>query len=242
MSPTGASTPCGEEATGRQASINMGRGVRRETFYPPRRIPVPPASVPSISQRPLSEIRDAFWNTPRLPLLYDGERDLQQAVYDAVRKGQLCIVDALGNTVAVTEPAIVNLSSIGLRLAATVLVPSTPVVDGGGGASGTGLSTVPRDGDQEGQRTGERQDLTVVVDRPLAAEKYIAFPLVGGLMDNPGRSDLLAQVFRTLYSILDEHKASYAQGTLQFVMDARSADRLAEQVRALGVNVNLRDQ
>src|SRR5581483_3373357 len=34
--------------------------------------------------KPLSELRDAFWNTPRLPLLHSGEPELRAAIFGAV--------------------------------------------------------------------------------------------------------------------------------------------------------------
>src|SRR6202012_2843618 len=65
----------------------------------------------------LSDIRAAFYSAPRLPLLYDGDRDLQQASSAAGTKGLRRIVDGAGTEVAVTAPGQVTLSSTGLRLA-----------------------------------------------------------------------------------------------------------------------------
>ena len=64
----------------------------------------------------MSDLRAAFYSAPRLPLLYGGDSDLQQAIYDAVSAGQLRVVDATGTEVAVTAPNQVNLASAGLRL------------------------------------------------------------------------------------------------------------------------------
>ena len=81
-----------------------------------------------------------------------------------------------------------------------------------------------------------------VVAAPVAPEKYVTFPLLGSLLDDDAKSDQLASVFRCLYGILDERRASYVQGTMQLVLEAGSAERLAEQLRALGLNVTVRDQ
>ena len=67
--------------------------------------------------RPLSEIRDSFWNTPRLPLLPEGEEDLRRAIYQAVRNGDLVLVDYAGSPRTADTPADINMSSAGLRLA-----------------------------------------------------------------------------------------------------------------------------
>jgi len=66
--------------------------------------------------RTLSDIRAAYYSAPRLPLLYGGDRDLQQAIYDAVNEGLLAVIDPTGAEVAVTAPNQVNLASAGLRL------------------------------------------------------------------------------------------------------------------------------
>src|SRR4051794_2778640 len=66
--------------------------------------------------RTLSDLRASFYSAPRLPLLYAGDRDLQQAIYDAVAAGGVQIVDGSGDPVAVTAPNQVNLASAGLRL------------------------------------------------------------------------------------------------------------------------------
>jgi hypothetical protein len=195
--------------------------------------------------RPLSEVRDSFWNAPRLPLLHSGERDLQNAIYDAVRSEDLIIVDGSGQAVAVTDPGQVNLASVGLRLARPV---STEVNTGDGadnaeanraGATDpTGPSPFgggPQSHDAKGSTPDEKVDTET-------AEKYVAFPLLGSLLDDPVKVDGLAQVFRTLYSILDSNQASYAQGTLQLVLAATAAEKLVEQIRALGLNVTMRDQ
>jgi hypothetical protein len=191
-------------------------------------------------QRPLSEVRDAFWSAPRLPLLYSGERDLQIAICQAVQAGSLRITDAAGNSVVVTEPAQVNLASTGLRLAPAT---STEVDEGHPndareGGTGT-LYPSPSEAVPQALRDGPAAELGHASARP---EKYVTFPLVGNLLDASSRAQELAQVFRTLYAILDDNKVSYAQGTLQFVMGADAADRLAECVRMLGVNVTVRDQ
>ncbi|MFD3332191.1 hypothetical protein ACFWV1_05985 [Streptomyces sp. NPDC058700] len=66
----------------------------------------------------LSDVRAAFYSAPRLPLLYGGDRDLQQAIHDAVNEDLVSIVvDGTGTEVAVTAPGQVNLASTSLRLA-----------------------------------------------------------------------------------------------------------------------------
>lgn len=98
----------------------------------------------------LSDIRAAFYSAPRLPLLYESDRDLQQAIYDAVSEGLLRIVDAAGTAVEVTTPGQVNLTSTALRIAAPSPTPASegdgaPTDDGQGkahaGSSGSATGT-----------------------------------------------------------------------------------------------------
>jgi hypothetical protein len=172
--------------------------------------------------KPLSEIRDSFYNTPRLPLLHGGEGDLRQAIFDAVSAGELDVIDGSGVAVAVTNPSQVNLASAGLQLARPQLSP----------AGATGGST-----DESGATSTDSTGSDTA-----AAEKFVAFPLVGNLFGDPDKSQGLANLFRLLYTVFDEQKVSYAQGTLQLVLEPAAAEKIAEQARALGLNVTIRDQ
>lgn len=67
--------------------------------------------------RPLDELRDLFWSSPRLPLLPDQERDHRRAIYEAVSAGQLRLVGTDDTDRAVTRPADIAVGSSGLRLA-----------------------------------------------------------------------------------------------------------------------------
>jgi len=72
--------------------------------------------------RPLSEVRDAFWNTPRLPLLPGGDDDLRRAIWEALQAGELRLVDKDGAERIALGSADINVGSAGLRL-----VKPTPV-------------------------------------------------------------------------------------------------------------------
>ena len=66
--------------------------------------------------RPLSEFRDSFWNTPRLPLLHAGESELRAAILGAVQSGDLALNDGAGNPYAAHSEADINLQSNSIRL------------------------------------------------------------------------------------------------------------------------------
>jgi hypothetical protein len=66
--------------------------------------------------RPLSEIRDSFWNAPRLPLLHAGESELRAAILGAVQSGDLALNDGAENPYAAHSEADINLQSNSIRL------------------------------------------------------------------------------------------------------------------------------
>ncbi|MYB24421.1 MAG: DUF499 domain-containing protein [Acidimicrobiia bacterium] len=65
---------------------------------------------------PLPELRDMFWNNPRVPLLPAGERDLRGALFEAITAGDIEIVDSAGGTRTVATAADINLSASELRI------------------------------------------------------------------------------------------------------------------------------
>jgi hypothetical protein len=181
--------------------------------------------------RTLSEIRSAFYQAPRLPLLYSGDSDLRQAIYDAATSGLLDIVDGAGEVVAVTTPGEVNLASTGLRLVEPQLeVEST---DGGDDAEGGDESTEGSGNGVAGGGTGPEASEPV--------EQQLSFTLMRNLLANPHDADRLADIFRILYATLDERNASYLQGTMSMILDPTSADLLREKLTELGVQPTIKD-
>lgn len=197
----------------------------------------------------LSDIRAAFYSAPRLPLLYGGDRDLQQAIYDAVNEGQLSIVDGTGTEVAVTAAGQVNLASTSLRLAKPHPLPcttcgkeahpgqcanNTPT----GGASVVGKpGPVPSRGSQPKEvDLGSSNDVT-----PPAAEQQAAFSFTTNLLASSQGADGFAALFRALYMALDERQISYLQGTIQVVMQAEAAENVRQRLNELGIAASFKE-
>jgi hypothetical protein len=198
--------------------------------------------------RSLSEIRSAFYNAPRLPLLYSGDADLQHAIYDAVVNGMLRIVDANGRDVAVTAPNQVNLSSTGLRLTRPAApcprcgavedphvcgdTSAPPPVGSPGGElkrpPGTAVvspSTGP-DGDQSATAPRERQ---------------LSLSLTKNLLNNDEAADALVTLLRSLYVAIDERQVSYIQITMNLVAADEAAAAIIEKASESGVPITQRD-
>ncbi|MFD5477408.1 DUF499 domain-containing protein [Streptomyces hawaiiensis] len=197
----------------------------------------------------LSDIRAAFYSAPRLPLLYGGDRDLQQAIFDAVGQGLLSIVDGTGAEVAVTAPGQVNLASTGLRLAkpqaktcSTCDQPAHegPCAGGVGDTAGGASSPVSAGpvGDAAETRPqpagGEEPDSS---PKPVPVkERQVAFSFTKNLLANADSADGFAALFRAFYMTLDERQISYLQGTLQLVMQADAAEEIQQHLEELGIN------
>lgn len=188
--------------------------------------------------RTLADIRAAFYSAPRLPLLYNGERDLQHAIYDAVTGGLVDIVDGSGVAVAVTAAGQVNLSSTGLRLAKSQPTAPKPTDDDtllrdwGHPLSPTTVST---------PTTPERTTTVSTPSSPSALERQISFSLTQNLLANQASADDLANAFKTLYTALDERSISYLQATMQLVGDAASVDALKALLDHIGIQGIVKD-
>ncbi|MDA0160654.1 DUF499 domain-containing protein [Solirubrobacter ginsenosidimutans] len=187
--------------------------------------------------RTLSDLRASFYSAPRLPLLYGGDRDLQQAIYDAVIAGIVLIVDAGGNSVDVTAPNQVNLASAGLRLAKPKPLPEadTPPAAGEDTPSEeTGGGTQPPNGAGAGESGSTAGHTT-----PAVTEQRLSFSFTQNLLGDDLSSDHLASVFRVLYQALDERQVSYGQATLQLVLSAEVATKVTQELEALGVSATV---
>lgn len=182
--------------------------------------------------RTLSEVRSAFYQAPRLPLLYDGDSDLRQAIYDAVMAGLLDVVDGVGNVVAVTAPNQVNLASAGLRLAKPK--PRT------GSTNGEDEREVPA-GETERPLDGPPVDGPPVVVPPEPAEQQFAFTINRNLLANPTEAERLADLFKALYVALDEQSISYLQSTVQVILDPATGEELLQRLADLGVQATVKN-
>ncbi|MFE7214529.1 DUF499 domain-containing protein [Streptomyces sp. NPDC057611] len=203
----------------------------------------------------LSDIRAAFYSAPRLPLLYGGDRDLQQAIYDAVSQGLISIVDGAGTEVAVTAPGQVNLSSTGLRLARpqpkTCPTCDQPAHEGqcpasGGDATGDVAphnAGVPAFGSSSGPRKQETGGIgSDGRHTPVPAkDRQVAFSFTNNLLANSDSADGFAALFRAFYMALDERQISYLQGTIQLVTQAEAAERIQQHLEELGITATIKE-
>jgi hypothetical protein len=187
--------------------------------------------------RTLSDLRASFYSAPRLPLLYAGDRDLQQAIYDSVASGNVEIVDSTGDAVAVTAPNQVNLSSAGLRLVKPKPAePEGQPAEPSAGATAAPGGATPPGGGPPGTQPGSG----VPGQGAEAKEQQVAFSFTKNLLGDGAGADDLAALFKAVYQALDERSVSYSQGTLQLVVNGDVAAQLSEKLRALGINATIK--
>jgi len=194
-------------------------------------------------QRPLGEVRDAFWNTPRLSLLPADGSDLRQAIFQAVREDRLRIVRAGGEPVVVNDLTGINFNAPTYRLAKPE--PAKPVKEPGPpdapgkGQPGRGASQAdgqqPPEGQQPPPPGGDGGKLS-------PAEQVFAFSVMKNLVSEPSATDNLAQLFRRLFDLLDRGSVSYLQGTLQVQLPAAQAQEIAELAKSMGIAITIRDR
>ncbi|SDM02781.1 Protein of unknown function [Arthrobacter sp. ov407] len=186
--------------------------------------------------KPLDEVRDLFWGTPRMPLLPGGESDLQRAIYEAVAAGSLRLLGNDGAERSVTGPSEIGVGQSGVRL-------SKPEAGEPDGPTNDRVSVVtPVDEEKTAwSRTGSGNGGAKNEPEPQAgAEKQIAFSLRTSLLQDQPR-DALYALLQALADMVDEGKSSYAEVMLKVRVDATAADGVADLVRNAGGNPDLRD-
>ena len=198
--------------------------------------------------RPLDELRDLFWSSPRLPLLPAGETDLQRAIFEAVSGGQLRLVGADDLDRAVTRAGDIAVGSSGLRLAPPKPADGDTVLSGDDPTTGvTGrTATVTTDargtapvgsasgatGDAAGGDTGTRE-------QPELKEREIAFSLMTSMSD-PGTRDAVRRLLLDLSNAADDGDISWAQVQVKVVVTEEAAARIVQDIRDTGTNPSSR--
>lgn len=190
--------------------------------------------------RSLSDIRAAFYSAPRLPLLYNGDRDLQHAIYDAVTEGLLAIVDSAGTEVVVTAANQVNVSSTALRLAKPAAGEPDVADDSDEvGNEDSGGHDVRSGGESRGG--GSSPVAPASVAEPPVSERQLHFSFNQNLLGNSDASDTFARLFKALYLAMDEQEVSFLQGTLKVVGSATSVDSVTAILNEAGITFTAKD-
>lgn len=194
--------------------------------------------------RPLDEVRDLFWSSPRMPLLPGGNIDLQQAIFQAVGAGILRLVGADGLDRGAASASDIGVGQSGLRLQAPQAEETEPEDSQDGNAVATGVSDSPGGytvGSSNGTSSGGVTTAPGTKNVPAEpeGEQELAFTLMTSLTDEDQR-EAVRILLRSLANAVDEGRASYAQLMVRVVAESSAAEEVAEEARGAGANPTLK--
>lgn len=199
-------------------------------------------------ERPLAEVRDAFYQAPRLPLLPNGDQDLRNAIYAAIQSGDLQLVRADGTEVVVDSPDSINLTSQSYRIAKAAPEVSCDVcgqADCGGvhdaaacpkcgqlGCEGSCSSPCPKCGmvGCEGSC-----DATPVAQQTKSVKFTLAHEV------GPESSAQLVELIGALYAALLSGETTFITGTTEVVTSELNAGKLQTAAENLGIKPAVKD-
>ncbi len=188
--------------------------------------------------RPLDEVRDLFWSTPRMPLLPGGDTDLQRAIYEAANDGKVRLVGSDGSERHITSPVEIGIGLSSLRLAKPL--PAEPAAPGSGGDSSAGSTGTPSGEGTMPAGRGPTGPPGGQPPSPPVSEKQITFALRTSLSaDNP--RDALYALLNELADRVDDGSASYAEVMIKMRVSDEAADNIATLIRHTGSAPDVRD-
>jgi len=191
--------------------------------------------------RPLGELRDSFWQAPRLPLLHDGDADLRRALYDAVKAGDLRVVNRDGADVAVTGPNEINLTSMGLTVAIPAVDEEPEPAEDTGATTSSPATTAEGDGRTKMVPTPPTGTPHGAASPRVAAEKQVTLTVIQRF-DDDATIDKTAALLRRLYEVIEHGDASYLQGQLRIIAKESAADQIQGLAKDAGITATIQDQ
>ena len=176
--------------------------------------------------RPLEELRDTFWASPRMPLLFNGESDLQKAIFAAIQNGDLLLVGTDGTERVCHLASDINLGVASLRLARPTTAAPLIYLTSDNNRQSTvhdPASSVPL-----------TLSLTVPPSpRPVADAEAQFTIMVGTTLTDPDRRDTLYKLLNRLATAVDEG-ASHIQINLKITAQEAVGDELKTLSNAAG--------
>jgi len=165
--------------------------------------------------RPIDEVRDRFWNSPRKALLPGGEADLQDAIYAAVHEGSLRLVTDAGTELVVTTASDVGLSSATTRLARPVATEDVP---GGEGPEPPEPPPPPP-------------------PHPSDRDVQVGLSLQASLSD-PSKRDAVYEMIYALANAVDGNQVAHIQLSVRATLPEAASSELVEKASQADANPN----
>jgi DNA-binding NarL/FixJ family response regulator len=174
--------------------------------------------------RPLDELRDLFWKTPRMPLLPGGDGDLQRAIFEAVKAGSVRLIGNDDLERAVQRPSDIAVGSSSLHIAKTSQTESA--------MDQTNQSPTQMDGTAAGSADKDGDDL-----EPAEAEIQLGLTINTSLNDDARRNSVW-KILNELATRVDDKDVSHIQLVVKAVLPFGKAEILIGQCRDVGASVN----
>jgi hypothetical protein len=180
--------------------------------------------------KPLDEVRDLFWNSPRLPLLPNGDVDLKRAIFEAVLNKQVRLVGSDGIERQVSSPDEIGIGQASLRLEKPVqgstpsntTEPNLPAGD-----SPTTQPAVPQD-------KGANDDV-----KGGATESELSFTLMVSLSSDEQRENLY-RVLSAVAAAVDEGSVSYSKASINLIVSSSTGSKIVDLLKVAGVAATIK--
>jgi hypothetical protein len=188
--------------------------------------------------KPLDEIRDLFWSSPRLPLLPNGDADLKHAIFDALRTGQLRLVGTDGIDRQVSRADEIGVGQSSLRLAKPISADTATVPGAASDGAGSGETTSssgefsPLPGGAHGEPIGTTA---------VAMESELNFTLMTSLSGDAQREGVY-HVFSAVARAVDEGDVSYSKASVSLVLSSTTGAEILKLLQDAGIAASLKER
>lgn len=180
--------------------------------------------------RPLDELRDLFWSSPRMPLLFGGEADLQLAIFASINAGKLRLVGEDGTARVITQARDIGLGSATLRLARPV--PATPAVE-----AQDAPETRPGAEYSSYRGIGRSTVRDVPVERVEEEDVLLSLTLRASLTDEERRGAVY-DLIMALGSHVDSN-ASHVDATIKIMLPRPAAEEIERIAQRANASMNV---
>lgn len=210
---------------------------------------------------PLSEVRDLFWQAPRMPLLPNGETDLRNAIFEAIQTGDVKLIEGDGTTVQVDYATQINFQTTGRRLALTVPCPKCGLktCDGTCNEPCTKCGKTDCDGTCQNQpcaKCGQpgcdgtcttvcpscgKPDCNGTCGDGPAPHQASAKVILAHDTSDAAASAQIASVIEALFERFVNNQITFVQGSLEVVGDSAAVAQLKKAIDQAGFPVTIRE-
>lgn len=188
--------------------------------------------------KPVSSLRQDFYRSPRMPLLYNGDTDLKNALFAAQQAGELVLVNEAGQVTEADRPADISVTSSSL----TIERSRAPTPDDGetgteDGASqegaGVGTSAVT-----PGAATGSTSTASPPGGAPqpaASAEERVVMSLMGSAFSDETQRSAGYKLLSALATAIDDGEVTFGKFQIEVTLPTEAAEKMEQEATRLGV-------